>query len=330
MVKMDSTSLDLSGLGFSYWGAGDVVEINGTGGTDTIIGSSANDVIRGAVNAVPGSSAGTNDSLSGGGGDDKIIYLARANQTSDGGEGNDTLALTLNISPTFSQLTSLVVDLAAGTVTETVYGTRLGIPPVPYTETQTQSAVNFENADFALSRVATTLTGSDVDNTLIAGTADDTLTGGLGADTLTGGTGADSFLWNNKLEGGDTITDFEQGADKLAFTSGQFGVVGAFDTAVDADPGANVDLSSADLVYTGERLNSTAEVRSFVDGQNASASHGMFVFARNSADHAILYYSSNASEAPGAVGDTAFYQIADLGTGPFVDLSLLMGSFIFV
>jgi hypothetical protein len=30
------------------------------------------------------------------------------------------------------------------------------------------------------------------------------------------------------------------------------------------------------------------------------------------------------------VGDTAFYQIADLGTGPFVDLSLLMGSFIFV
>lgn len=308
VVNAGESGVDLTNLNFIYWSGADRVEINGTSGDDTIVGSKSNDVIV---------SGGGGDRLSGGDGDDVIGYDLYHSRVLAGDAGIDTVRLdSIDFADSPEAVT---VNLAAGSITEVYAGS-----------TFTFDATGFENADFSANVLNTTMIGTDGANVLIGGSDADTITGGLGADTLTGGGGADSFVWNGKAEGGDTITDFEQGTDKLVFTSGQFGVVGAFDTAMDADPGANVDLSSADLVYTGERLNSTAEVRSFIDGQNASANHGMFVFALNSADHAILYYSSNASDAPGAVGDTAFYQIADLGTGPFADLSLFMGSFVFV
>ena len=313
VVKVDSASLDLSGLGFSYWGAGDVVVINGTGGTDTVIGSSANDVIRGSVDASELSSSGTDDSLSGGGGDDRIFYSARANQTSDGGEGTDTLALntTYRLGSILSRVTALVVDLAAGAVTETVQGTIL-IPPSTYTTTTTQSAVNFENVDFGNSVVTTTLTGSAANNTLTAGSADDSVTGGLGADTLTGGGGADRFVWNDKLEGGDTITDFEVGVDRLVFNAAAFAVNGVFDAVRDVSGDSVQDVTAYDIIgiYSGQ-FNSAAEIRTFLDQQQTTFDHGMFVGAFDSLGHFKLYYTGNATA--GGANNTVF-EIADLGS----------------
>ncbi|MBF2063463.1 MAG: DUF11 domain-containing protein [Calothrix sp. C42_A2020_038] len=60
-------------------------------------------------------------------------------------------------------------------------------------------------------------TGSGRDN-INGGDGDDIITGGIGADILTGGAGNDFFVYTNIRDGGDTITDFEVGQDKLVFT----------------------------------------------------------------------------------------------------------------
>lgn len=44
-----------------------------------------------------------------------------------------------------------------------------------------------------------------------------------GSDTLSGGGGNDSFVFISPTEGGDTITDFEVGTDKITIVSTAFG-----------------------------------------------------------------------------------------------------------
>ncbi|HEY0834780.1 MAG TPA: calcium-binding protein, partial [Azospirillum sp.] len=55
----------------------------------------------------------------------------------------------------------------------------------------------------------------------------DTLEGGAGADTLGGGDGADQFRVNAPADGGDTITDFQSGVDRIAVVSPNFGNLAA-------------------------------------------------------------------------------------------------------
>ena len=65
------------------------------------------------------------------------------------------------------------------------------------------------------------LTGNAGVTILSGGAGNDVLDGGLGADSLTGGAGSDLFLYRlaNTVDlanlGGDTITDFESGKDKI-------------------------------------------------------------------------------------------------------------------
>ena len=58
------------------------------------------------------------------------------------------------------------------------------------------------------------LDGGEGDDTLIGGNGRDTLTGGAGDDTLTGGGREDFFVFSPR-DGNDTITDFEDGTDKI-------------------------------------------------------------------------------------------------------------------
>lgn len=55
----------------------------------------------------------------------------------------------------------------------------------------------------------------------------DRLIGGQGSDTLWGGTGRDRFIYDNDEVHDDTITDFTQGDDKIAFKREALGVGGA-------------------------------------------------------------------------------------------------------
>lgn len=67
------------------------------------------------------------------------------------------------------------------------------------------------------------LTGSANDDILIGGVGNDTLIGRAGADSLTGGEGQDSFRFNNRHQGGDTITDFVAADDQILIRAAGFG-----------------------------------------------------------------------------------------------------------
>ncbi|OYU36302.1 calcium-binding protein [Novosphingobium sp. PASSN1] len=297
VVNADTTSLDLSHLNFIGWSASeDRVVINGTGGTDTIIGTSQNDVIHGSVGL---------DILSGGGGDDQIDYNVYQTSGMDGGSGTDTIVF--KYAP-LSTLVSITVDLAAGSITE--------FTPDPFAF----NGADFENADFTENVVKTTMIGTDGDNILIGGSADDTITGGFGADTLTGGGGADSFVWNDKLEGGDTVTDFVRGTDHLVFSASQFGFTGAsFDTVV-VENGSSTDFSNADLILTTASLTA-AQASAFL-ATDAFVNGPIFLIARGENFQNILYYSANPVNSP-------VEMIADLGFGGSPN-TFGLGDFLFI
>ena len=62
------------------------------------------------------------------------------------------------------------------------------------------------------------LHGGEHNDVLNGGADNDKLIGGTGNDELTGGTGVDQFWANAGLFGADTVTDFENGVDKIRLT----------------------------------------------------------------------------------------------------------------
>jgi uncharacterized protein len=62
------------------------------------------------------------------------------------------------------------------------------------------------------------INGTSSRDTLVGTAGRDRITGGFSSDTLTGGAGWDEFVYTNLRDVGDTITDFEIGADKLVLT----------------------------------------------------------------------------------------------------------------
>jgi Ca2+-binding RTX toxin-like protein len=172
------------------------------------------------------------------------------------------------------------------------------------------------------------MTGGIGFDVLKGGSGFDRIVGGFGADQLTGGFGQDLFVWNARQEGGDRITDFTRGQDKLVFDSNAFLVNGWFDYLVIDTASVADDLSLADLFLASATLNNAAQVRSYLDNETSVAPHGMFIIAANSAGSNILYYTSDASTTAGTGLDKAVYQIADLGMGAVTPES--MGDFLFI
>lgn len=150
-------------------------------------------------------------SLTGGLGIDTFIVSGNASITDLGADGADSLNVatggianaTINTAWTASAAT-----FNNGTANITTSGLAVDL-----------SAVTTGTNGFKVTNtgVATTLTGSALNDTLIGGTGDDTLTGGLGINTLTGGAGVDTF----NVTGTDTITDLGNGgADVLTVAAG--------------------------------------------------------------------------------------------------------------
>jgi Ca2+-binding RTX toxin-like protein len=73
-----------------------------------------------------------------------------------------------------------------------------------------------------VSNVIENAIGSAQADTLIGNSAANRLTGGSGADTLTGSGGADTFFFASIAQGGDTITDFVSGTDRIEVYSTNF------------------------------------------------------------------------------------------------------------
>ncbi|WP_346427403.1 calcium-binding protein [Caulobacter sp. 17J65-9] len=88
------------------------------------------------------------------------------------------------------------------------------------------------------------LNGGGGDDFLLGGAGDDRLEGGDGHDVLTGGEGADTFVFFGLGSGGDTVTDFETGADHLLI-AGVGGVDDFSDLVITHNAAGDVVISAA-------------------------------------------------------------------------------------
>jgi Ca2+-binding RTX toxin-like protein len=141
---------------------------------------------------------GGNDSLAGGGGADTLT----------GGLGNDSMAGGTGNDSYYVNTAGDVVSEAAGEGTDRLYTT------VSY-GLAAGSEVEFLIAVAGSGALA--LTGNGFANSLTGSSGGDTLDGGAGADTLVGGVGADLFSFHSGQAGGDVVSDFVAGSDKLQF-----------------------------------------------------------------------------------------------------------------
>lgn len=105
--------------------------------------------------------------------------------------------------------------------------------------------------------------GSDHDDTLTGTSGANFLLGGLGADILTGGASADLFFFKDFAEGGDQITDFVSGSDKLAvgFTTGSVNLdFGSDPTAGSSDAWFLYDTDDGKLYFDADGDGAGAKV----------------------------------------------------------------------
>lgn len=185
----------------------------------TGIGNSLNNHILGnnLANVIDGNEG--NDRLFGGGGND-ILSGGADNDSLDGGLGQDTMAGGVgNDDYLIDDAADVIVELAGE-----------GIDTVNSFISHTLGE-NFEhlalkdhvwswidkNINGTGNELANRITGNSGKNMLKGLDGDDTIDGGLGNDFLAGGDGKDMFVFSTALGNNnvDTISDFDQGQDKI-------------------------------------------------------------------------------------------------------------------
>ena len=95
------------------------------------------------------------------------------------------------------------------------------------------------------------LIGGNGDDILFGRGGADTLIGGLGNDTLTGNNDPDRFVYNNPNEGGDSITDFGQGADAIVLSSAGFGGLTTIGSTLTPTLFSATENGIAKIIYSG-------------------------------------------------------------------------------
>jgi Ca2+-binding RTX toxin-like protein len=224
-----TTTTPTSTSGVSWTGTSANEVHTGTAYADTLTGGGGSDTLNGGDGA---------DVLNGGSGTDRLV----------GGSGNDTYYITSG---------DVVVEDAGGGTDTVISGSTYVLPSNVENLTLTGGgkAAGFGNA---LDNLIIGTSGSNYieggagNDTLKGMAGNDTLVGGVGNDTLTGGTGSDHFV----LQGGggsDTVTDFQDGYDKLD--------VSAFHTTwsqihvTDSAAGAVISVGDTQVLMAGVRAS---------------------------------------------------------------------------
>ena len=188
-----------------------VVEASGEG-SDTVTAAISYALAANVENLVltGAAASGTGNGL------DNVITGTGGNNALDGGAGADTLTGGDGDDSYFVDDAGDVVVEASGEGTDTVSAS------VDY-------ALTADVENLILTGAALTGSGNGLDN-VITGTADaNVLTGGEGDDSLTGGADNDDFVFGDAAANGtDTITDFEQGVDRLVFTGADYGFAATY------------------------------------------------------------------------------------------------------
>lgn len=174
-----------------------MANFNGNNGNDFYQGGIADDFIRGNGGNDRLYGGGGADRIEGGNGDDQLfgedgndrLYGGNNNDRLNGGSGNDLLDGGAGIDwAEFAGGGAVTVNLAAGTATGQGNDTLTGIENV---------------------------LGSTFNDILIGNNAANILSGNGGSDVLTGGGGADIFVLSPMTSGNITITDFQNGTDRI-------------------------------------------------------------------------------------------------------------------
>lgn len=272
---------------------------NGTEGDDILNGSSANDALdgKGGFDIAIGNDG--SDNLNGSAGDDSLFGNRGADfldggsgaDTLHGGKDDDTLKGNLNNDVLFGDLgaDTLVGNsgndlffgnkggdrLDGGDDDDTLYGgkeedTLNGSDgnDILAGELGNDILCADNGNDLLFGNVgADTLDAGEDSDTLYGGKeadilygydGDDVLSGDLGTDTLTGGEGSDRFVLKAS-HGSDIITDFEDGIDFLAFSSGDL-------TKEQLTITSGAIATSIVIASTGELLASLTEVQASAIG----------------------------------------------------------------
>ena len=183
-----------------------------TASDDNTIGTDSDDELAGTEG---------NDGITGQLGDD-VIDGSSGNDVFDGGAGNDTLNGGAGMDTAVYQFAPNSVTVILGEAEAQ------GIALDGFNTIDILSDIeNIIASEFNDSLIGNSgnnsLTGRDGNDEISGGLGDDFITGSDGADNLTGGGGSDRFIYLSPSEGGDTITDFTQGTDKITVVSVGFG-----------------------------------------------------------------------------------------------------------
>ena len=209
-----------AGTATDNWNNGDTLtsieNVNGSNLADSITGdSNANNLSGFGGNDTLGGGAG-NDWLRGGSGNDTIVGHEGVDTVDYGYDGFDSAG-----APT----QGVVVSLPGAEATDNWGNTDVLIQVENVNGSALDDTIGGDgvaNILFGLAGNDTitggggddTLDGGDGNDSLSASIGNDTLRGGSGNDTLTGGTGSDIFVIGAG-DGNDTVTDFENGIDKI-------------------------------------------------------------------------------------------------------------------
>lgn len=229
----------------TMFGRGGNDYLYGDDGNDIIYGETGNDVLIGGLGADALYGGAGNDVLNGGGGND----LMSGGTGVDRAEFSGGAAIQVNLGTTAAQNTGQGSDrlVSIENVTSGAGADRL----------TGNAGVNILSGGLG----ADTLIGMGGNDKLIGGAGNDVLSGGTGADrligqqgndTLTGGSNADRFVFATG-DGTDTITDFQNGTDRIEITAGATGFAQV--TVTDAGTDVRVQFSNVtimieDLVHT--------------------------------------------------------------------------------
>ncbi len=204
-----ATGLDAGLVKLRAYGDEGDDEIFGSQGDDYLKGGSGDDLIVGNRG---------DDKMYGGSGDDTMVWNnGDGSDRMDGDSGHDTVQVNgadgagdeFEIRSNGDHVEFERVNLGPFT---------LDIRDTEQLEVRGQGGDDsIDASDLDAGQIKLRLYGGDGDDTITGSEGRDYINGGNGDDLMTGGDGADTFLFRR---GGDTITDFENGVDRIKISAG--------------------------------------------------------------------------------------------------------------